>query len=185
MNLKIQNITKSKIITPILFFIVGLILFLNPNNAIRVTTLTIAAILFSLGLIRLINYVGNKKKGIVSNADLNYSVIIMSIGLFVGIFSGLIEVALRFLIGSWILFAGITRLMTSINMKTKYSNWIGHLIIAILMIAMGLYIIFVSNLVFSGIGLFIMFYALIDIVLFFMNKYKKEPKIIKNKRNSA
>ncbi|MDD3187619.1 MAG: DUF308 domain-containing protein [Bacilli bacterium] len=179
---KITEILKTPLITSILLFIFGAILFINPADIIKTVTIILGGILILIGFIRLANYLGDKKKGIYHNSDLNYAIIIMTCGIIIIMCTDIIEFSLRLIMGGLILYNGINRLKLSMQLKDiNAGTWQGHLIISILIIIIGLYIILKSNLIFSGIGLFMMFYAGLEIALYFMNNKKDKVIIIKNK----
>ena len=179
MKEKIINFIKTPLIMSILLFILGSILFTNPKNIIAIVTYGFGGLFILLGFIRLANYLGDKKKGVPNNSDLVYSVIMMLLGIIIIVCTSMIELVLRFIMGGFILYNGVLRLITALRIKdTIKSMWKGHLIVAILMISVGLYIILKSNLVFSGIGLFIMLYSGLEIVLSVMT-YNNEKIIIK------
>ena len=91
----------------------------------------------------------------------------------------MIELFLRIIMGGFILYNGILRIISALKMKEEIGNiWKNSLIIAIIMISVGLYIILKSNLVFSGIGLYIMVYSALEIILVVMN-YNNDKLIIK------
>jgi len=166
---------------PIIIFILGAILFLNPKSIVVAFTYIIGGVFILYGFIKLANYLGNRKKDIINNNELVIAIMIMSCGAFIILFSQVIELTIRLVIGGWILYSGINRIMLSSKMKEIKNAYITSLIIALLMIAMGIYIIFRSNLLFSGVGIFIMFYAVVDIVTYvlFYNSRKKQVIIIK------
>lgn len=186
MKEKIINLLKTPLIMSILLFILGAILFTNPENIIKITSYIAGGVFVLLGFIRLANYLGNKKKGIINNGDLVYAIVIMTCGIIIIICTDMIELVLRIIMGGFILYNGIARLGTSLKMKSSSNaTWKGHLIVSILIIGIGLYIILRSNLVFSGIGLFIMFYSGLEIALYIMGNVSKKDIIIKNDPNDG
>lgn len=178
---KIMNLLKSPLITSILLFVLGAILFTNPENIIKVTTYIVGGLFILLGFIRFANYLGNKKKGIINNNDLTYAIIIATCGIIIILCTDMIELVLRIIMGGFILYNGIVRLSTSLKFKNmEGSIWKGHLIVSIVIICIGLYIILKSNLVFSGIGLFIMFYSGLEIILYIISNNENKVIVKKN-----
>lgn len=174
MKEKIMNFIKTPIISSIIIFILGAILFTNPEGIIKIVTYIAGGLFFFLGFIRFANYLGNKKKGVVIASDLNYAVIMMAMGILVVVLTNMIELGLRLIMGGFILYSGINRLSTSLKFKNLgLTTWKGHLIISIVIILLGLYIILKSNLLFSGIGLFMMFYSGLEMALYFLSNDNK------------
>jgi len=179
MKEKILNFIKTPLIMSILLFILGAILFTNPENIVMIVTYGFGGLFLLLGLIRLIHYWGSKKRGVPNNSDLVYSVVMIILGFIVILCTSMIELVIRIIMGGFILYNGVMRMITSLKIKdNKNSLWKGNLIISILMIGIGLYVILQSNLVFSMIGLFIMFYSGLEIVLSIIT-YNNEKIVIK------
>lgn len=164
MKEKIVNLIKTPLITAILLFILGAILFTNPQNIVMIVTYGFGSLFLLTGFIKLINYIGDKKKGIPNNSDLIMSVVIMTLGIIIIVCTSMIELLIRIIMGGFILYNGILRMISSLKMKEISGIWKYNLIVAIIIILVGLYIILKSNLVFSGIGLFIMIYASLEII---------------------
>lgn len=164
MKEKIVNLIKTPLITAILLFILGAILFTNPQNIVMIVTYGFGSLFLLTGFIKLINYIGDKKKGISNNSDLIMSVVIMTLGIIIIVCTSMIELLIRIIMGGFILYNGILRMISSLKMKEISGIWKYNLIVAIIIILVGLYIILKSNLVFSGIGLFIMIYASLEII---------------------
>ena len=111
---------------------------------------------------------------------------LMVIGLVFLFLAGVIEALVRLVIGGWILFSGITRLMNALYLDKKTTKFIVLLIISIILIVGGLYTILETNLAFKAIGLVLMIYAALEIFGYIFNKnsvsvlkttVKKEEKI--------
>lgn len=179
MKEKIIKFIKTPLIMSILLFILGAILFTNPENIVMIVTYGFGGLFILLGFIRLANYLGDKKKGIPNNTDLVYAVIMMLLGIIIIVCTSMIELVLRIIMGGFILYNGVLRLITALKIKDSVNSiWKGHLIVSIIMLAVGLYIILKSNLVFSGIGLFIMVYSALEIVLSIMS-YNNDKIVVK------
>lgn len=179
MKEKFVTFIKTPLIMSILLFILGAILFTNPKNIVMVVTYGFGGLFLLLGFIRLANYLGDKKRGIPNNNDLVYAVTMMILGVVVIVCTSMIELVLRIIMGGFILYNGILRMISALKFKNmKNSLWKGNLIVAIIMILVGLYIILKSNLVFSGIGLLIMIYSVLEIILTIVT-YNNEKVIIK------
>lgn len=166
---KIKELLKTPLISSILLFILGAILFTNPGNIVKFVTYAFGGLFLLLGFIKLATYLGDKKKDIINNNNLIYAITMFALGIIVILCSSIIEQVIRIIMGGYILYNGIIRLTSSL----KSDMWKGNVVISIIIILVGLYIILVSNLVFSGIGLVIMIYSLLEIILFITNNKEK------------
>lgn len=159
-----SNITS--LISAIIFFIIGSIIFTNPNSTVKFIAYVLGGCFIVVGLFKIISYsIAKKKEQEVFIRDLSIGIVALLSGLILVIFSNAVEVLIRVLTGAWILFNGINLLVNSIKGRKANDSSYGILIIlAGLMIAGGIYMILRSNLVFKMIGLCIMVYSVIEII---------------------
>lgn len=179
--LKNQKKDTMSLITSILFFIIGILLFSNPGGVVKIITYIIGSIFIIVGIGKIISYYRmNKKMNINNTSDLIMGIVAIVLGLVIIFCSSAIEFVIRLVMGGWILYSGIVKLIYSLNLKeSKVNNWIYVLIVSIIMIVCGLYIIIKSNLVFSTIGLFLIIYSIIEIVQYIIIPKNINPDIIK------
>ena len=178
-TIKIVNFS-SNLFTTILSLILGVIIFWHPELVTIVISYFLGTILICYGIGKIIYFSYQKGK----DASANFTPCIMGIalillGLACMFFSGLIEQIIRFLIGAFILAIGINRLIKifSINDK-KSSQFIAGLIVAFLLMAIGLYVIFVSNLLIQYLGLILIVYSAIEIINYIIMASNGEYKNI-------
>lgn len=156
----------SSLISGIIFFIIGSVIFANPDNLVTYIAYVIGGILLVISLIKIGVY--NYKKGkdqSPSIKDLGIGLIAFILGLLLVIFSSAVEALIRIIMGAWILFNGITLLINSIKGAKSNSNSSKTLIVlSAFMIICGIYMILVSNLAFKMIGLCIILYSIVEII---------------------
>jgi len=175
MNNLIIKKDKSSIVASIMFFILGICLFINPGEMIKFITYIIGIILVVYGSLKLYNYY--KFKDSISNIQLTLGITTIVLGLIVMFCNGVIELAIRLIMGGFILANGLNKLIVALNGKETNNKWKELLIISIILIIGGLYIILKSNIVLSTIGLILIIYSTIDIISYIM--YPKNKDIIK------
>ena len=175
MNNLIIKKDKSSIIMSIILLIVGICLFINPAEMVKFITYIIGVIFVIFGTIKLYDYY--KQKDTISNMQLTIGIAAIVIGIITMFCNGIIEFAIRLVMGGYILANGINKLIVALNSKTYNDKWVGLVIIAGLLIIGGLYIILKSNIVLSTIGLVLIIYSAIDIISYIM--YPKNKNIIK------
>ena len=113
-------------------------------------------------------------------------IILTIIGLVFILIADVIEALVRLIIGGWILFTGINRLISSLQLPKKNNQFIVRLILSFLIICIGLYTILESNLAFKTIGIVLMIYSIIEIIGYILKKrtpYIEEEMTIKTKEN--
>ena len=169
----IEYSNDTSLISSILFLIFGIILFTNPSGILNFISYIVGGILIIIGIFNILSYRRTLKKlNIEQKYKLVIGVILIIFGLFVMLFSSLIEVTFRLICGGWIIYTGIIRLIQTLNIKENKIQFISHLIIAILLIICGFYVALETNLIFSTIGLFIILYAVLEIIGFIFYKKK-------------
>ena len=169
----IEYSNDTSLISSILFLIFGIILFTNPSGILNFVSYIVGGILLIIGIFNILSYRKTLKKlDIEYKSKLVLGVILIIFGLFIIMFSSLIEMTFRLICGGWIIYTGIIRLIEALNNKANNISFISRLIVSILLIICGLYVALDTNLIFSTIGLFIIIYAILDIIGFIFYKKK-------------
>ena len=147
---------KSSLLSSIIFFILGCVLFTNPGGIVEFIAYILGGVLIIVGIIDYLSYRKTYKNlNIANNSLLVTSIVLVILGIISIVCSGVIETVVRLIIGSWVLYSGIMRLIYTLN--SKENSFTSRLIVSILLIICGLYIILKTNLVFKFIGLALIF----------------------------
>jgi len=176
--------TSSSLLSSIIFLILGAFLISNADSVITWISYIVGSLLSMIGLIKLVTYYRIKKKTeITSNGDLIFGLVLLTIGILCFFLAGIFETLIRFIVGAWVLFTGIHRLIESLKMENKANKKFPILLgISVLLVALGLYIILYSNLMFKWIGILMVTYSVLEIIgyIFFsqniVDKKKKEKQ---------
>lgn len=168
---------KNSLLLSIATIVVGALLFTNPEEFIKILSYILGAIFLIYSISQFIFYYKSKL-----NITLISAVATFIIGFIFFFLASAIEVAIRYLIGAWLLFTGITKLIDTLSYPNKDNYFVTNLIIAILIMIIGFYIILVSNIILSTIGIIIMIYGSLEVTNYIVNlfeqkKEKKEEKI--------
>ncbi len=175
---------KIAFVDGIVFFIVGLIIFFNPDSVVKFISYLVGGLLIGIGAYKCASYyVQDKRNGIVNRNEMAFGVTAIVLGVLFVCLAGAIELIIRFIIGGWLLIAGISRIASSFYTTDRDKKFYALLVVGILLIIVGLYIIFVSNLALSLIGLIMAIYGVIDFVSYFVYKdsFKSDIKQIEIK----
>jgi len=159
-----SNITS--LISAIFFFIIGSIIFTNPNGTVKFIAYVLGGCFTVIGLFKIaVYYFRKKREKEVFFKDLSIGIVALIAGLVLLIFSSTVEALIRIIMGAWILFNGINLLINSIKgVKSKANSSKILIILSGLMIVGGIYMILNHNLILKMIGLCIIFYSVIEIV---------------------
>lgn len=166
-----SNINIMSLISSIIFFILGAVIFTKPEIIILFISYVFGGIFIIVGIFKCIkNYLDIKKDNNISSKEMIVGIILTIIGLILIILAGVIEALVRLIIGGWILFSGINRLINSLQLPKKNNKFIPYLILSLLIIGIGLYTILESNLAFKTIGIVLMIYSVIEIIGYIFGK---------------
>ena len=168
----------SNILISIIFGLFGVILCVFHEGAVKLISCLIGLLFLMIGVARLVNYVKGRGRGRGEhlNFDLFCGLIATLAGIIAIIYTDAIGAILRIIVGSWIVYSGITRTYLSFKLKGFNSSiWIFSLVLSILMIIFGIYIILNSGAIITLIGSLMIAYAIIDIIesFIFIRKLKQ------------
>jgi len=140
--------TKS-LLTPIIYLILGIILAFKSNEAIKLLFYIIGVFIIIYGIKSFIVYHQNKDSIHFKNVSLTISIASIIIGILLISLSGVLEVSIRYILGFFLIYMGVSRLLGQISFG-DYKNL--SVLSNIVLIILGIYSIFVSNAVLVIIG---------------------------------
>lgn len=175
MKIEVKSYSSiTSLISSIIFFILGAIMFTNPDAIVLFVSYVIGGLIIILGLFSCVkNYLDVKKDNTISSRGMVLGIVLIVIGLVFIFLAGVIEALVRLIIGGWILFSGIIRLINTLYLPKNTSKFWILLVLSLLLISGGLYTILETNLAFKAIGIVLMIYAVIEIFGYIFNK--KDP----------
>lgn len=176
------------LISSIIFLILGATIFTKPEVIILFISYVIGGLMIVIGIFKCVkNYLDVKKDNTVSSREMTTGIILIVIGLVFIFLASVIEALVRVVIGGWILFTGINRLINALYLNKKNKRFIIYLILSILLISAGLYTILESNLAFKTIGLVLMIYSFLEIFGYIFNRQDilKEDTVIEVKEHKV
>lgn len=158
--------TKSSIVTPIVFLIIGILLLANPGGIVEFISYIFGGVFLALGIGKILL---DSKRVERTNGDTFYSVLMIIIGLIFIFFSGTIEFIIRLAIGLWIVINALKSIIIGSNSMSMGSKNVVSFVIGFILLIIGIYTIFVSNLVLQSIGLILVIYAALEIADYINN----------------
>ena len=169
---------KGSVISGVVFFIVGLFIFLNPDMIVKFISYFIGGVLIAYGLYKSVNYyIQDKRLGIVNQNELGFGITMVVLGILLVCLAGTIEFLTRVIIGAYLFIAGITRIANTFYTNERDSKFYALIVVGLLFIGSGIYTIVDSNLPFKILGIFMIIYGLIDFISYFIYKDTKEKVI--------
>ena len=152
---------KTPLLLNFLTLVLGCMLLTNNNKVVVYTCYIIGAIALVIGLFNLFSKQLTKREG---NISLGVYATVLGVLLF--ILAHTIEVTLRMIIGIWLILNGLAKLALAFKVKEKFMPF---LILAIILIAAGMYCILVSNILLVVVGAFLIASSTIDLYNYFFN----------------
>lgn len=191
----IMKSNKVSLVSSIVFFILGLIIFLNPELLVKTISYGLGGLLILIGIYKSVNYyIQDKRLGIVNRNEIAFGITAIVLGIIFIFLASAIELLLRFIIGGWLVIIGVSKITQTFFTTERNSKFYALIIVGCIYILIGLYIILVSNLALSIIGLFMMVYGITDFISYFVYRVKNElieeeikeeliEEVIENKKN--
>lgn len=154
------------ILSSIIFIIIGMILIFNPEGTLKIISYLLGVLFIVIGIVKILNYFKDKKdENTYFKDDLVYGILMILIGVFAIAATELIASIFRIIVGIWIIYTGILRLIYTFRFKI-YSDymWVVNIILSIAMIGCGAIILFHSGILIATVGIFILLYSIIDLI---------------------
>jgi len=157
--------TKSSLISSIIFFIIGAILTAYSERIMSTAYRIMGAVFLIITISLIVSIVIRKKKDQPIYANrVGLSIITFILAILFFFFHGVIDEAIRFIVGAWILFSGVTRLITALRTDHKASRFFALLITSLLLIGLGFFTIIKNGILLWVVGIIIMIYSAIEII---------------------
>ena len=157
-----NKITFNNLIYALLFLIFGIILLNKTDDLVSITSKIIGAVLILVGVVKSIIYMKGKL-GEYSLLKLLVGILLICFGLLFILFSSTLSFVIRTVIGAWILFAGINRIIFAISMfSIDRKGFFVYLSTAILMLVLG--VILISGIFDQIVGFLIIMYSVIELI---------------------
>ena len=171
---------KKSVFNSLLFLILGIILFTDPMGILNMISAIFSIFVAIIGITRLISYFYNKKKHDIDDKKLLVTAIVLLIFSIIVLFlATTIELVIRLVIGIFIIYTSIMRIIETINNKEVKDRFTVGLIISILMVVCGFWILLSVGFVYKTIGIFMIIFSVLDIIGYITyNKNKKNNIVV-------
>ena len=186
-----KELNLSNILISLIILAVGIILVINSDAMINMMSWVIGVVVILISIIKII-YLFNDK--ILDTTMLALNILLMIFGLVLISFPSIVDIAIKVVFGSWILFAGVKRLILAIAIsRVDRKSYRTFLISALVIIALGVLVLINF---YDLLGVFLIGYSIMEIVdyiyylinknkygnLFDKNEYDKENKRVQKKK---
>ena len=155
---------SKNLLNPIIYLVLGLLLMFRSNQVVELLFYVLGIIVIIYGIKSFVQYYQNKEIVQYKNINLTIAVVSIIIGVLLIVLSGVLETSIRYVLGFFFIFMGVSRLLTSISFN-NYKNF--STVSNIILIALGIYSIFFSNAVLVIIGVILVINAIILFIDYF------------------
>lgn len=171
MEIKINSYSsQSSLISSLLCFIIGGILYTYAEVVLNFTSIAIGVVLSIVGVFSLITFYLDYKKGEIKKGKLLTGILTIVLAIVFLIFQNLVETLLGLTVGGWVLFVGVLRLISALRLNLKTKRFFINLVISLLLIILGIYTIANGGLLLEGAGILMMVSSGIEIIGYIVNK---------------
>ena len=185
-----KELSLSNLLVSLVILTVGIILVIDSQSIINMMSWFIGATIILISIIKII-YLFNDK--ILDTSALAINILLMIFGVVFISFPNIVDLTIRIVFGSWILFAGVKRLIFAIALnRIDLKSYRTFLISAILMIILG--VVVLINF-YDLVGIFLIVYSVMEIwnyIFYLVNRkkysglydkeeYDREDKQVKKK----
>lgn len=147
------------------FAILGAILIWRPDETIKIISYILGIILIVIGISRIIASITAKGKYDLYNYDMIFGILGIILGIVAIMYSHIIITLLNIIVGIWITYTALLRINLALKIKKQTANtWIYVLVLALIMLACGIYIILDTRAIITTIGIILLIYSIIDII---------------------
>lgn len=171
-----NKISINNLIYALLFLTFGIILLSSTEDIISMASKVIGTVIAITGIVKTLIYVYRKGQNVEYGInELLIALLLIGFGITLIFISATLSFAIRVIIGIWVIFAGVNRVIFSLSNKPIIGRefWV-YLLTAVFMVVLGGLII--SGIFDAMIGLLIIIYALAEIFDYIYYTLKSKSK---------
>ena len=162
---------NNSLLTPIVFLVIGVILFVDPDSMVKFISYILGGLLIIVGGYRCANYyIQDKRMGVVNNNELAFGITAFILGLLFIVLASAIEFLIRIFFGVYLILIGISKVYQTFFTTDRSSKFYALIVVGIIFLLGGVYTIVESNITLSIIGLFMIIYGVVDFISYFVYK---------------
>ncbi|MCM1053237.1 MAG: DUF308 domain-containing protein [Ruminococcus sp.] len=159
---------NKSVVTAVMYLILGIILAFFSNQAVQLLFYIIGILVIVYGVKAFIEYYQNKDLVQVKGLNLGVAITSIIIGILLIVLSNAIEVSIRYILGFFLVYMGVSRLLTQFGFGEFKKTALVTTISNIALIILGIYSIFFSNAVLVIIG----WLLIVNAILLFIDAFR-------------
>ncbi len=155
---KNKDVEKKSVFTPVIYLLLGMVLAFKSNEAVTLMFYLLGILIIVYGIKSFLDYRRYRELAQFKKINLGVAVTSIIIGVLMMVLAEAIQVGIRYVLGFFLIFFGVTRLLNQFSFG-YYVNF--NLLVNITLIILGVFSIFVSNAILVVAGWILMANALI------------------------
>lgn len=145
--------------------VLGGLLVTNPDGILRVIFYVVGIFLIVKGVYKIVNYFAVHGKYDFYNNDLLYGIIALIFGILSVVLWEKLSGAIGLVVGAWMIYGALVRMNTAIRLHAaEVKSWFYVLLVAMVMLALGIYMIISFGVVVQVIGWIMIASAVLSII---------------------
>lgn len=140
---------NNSILTPVVYLILGFILAFKSTEAVKLVFYILGIIIILYGIKSFMTFYQNQENVQLRKINLSIGVISFIIGILLIALAGALELGIRYILGFFMIFIGLSRILTDYSLN---SVKLVPILSNIILIILGVFSIFVSNAILVIIG---------------------------------
>ena len=155
----------SSVIAAIIYIVLGVVLIMNPTTALDIVAIITGIVFLAIGIIKVVDYFVLQGNYDFYNYELIHGLVAFVIGIIILAYARQVSAIFVVLVGIWITYSGLMNLTLSMKLgAAKISTWVIVFVLSVIMMIGGIYIIAAPEAMVVLIGVFMIGYAVIELI---------------------
>ena len=162
---RMKKVSWAAIFESLVIGVLGILLIINPTDVVKVIFYVVGIFLIIKGIYKIINYFAIHGKYDFFNNDLLYGIIALVFGILAIVLWEQLGKLIGIVVGAWMIYGALVRMNSAIKMHTAgVKEWFYVLLLAMVMMAIGIYMVVSVGAVLAVVGWMMVAAAVISIL---------------------
>ena len=150
---RLKSVGWMAILESLVIGVLGIVLLWHPEGVLKAIFYVVGIFLIIKGVYKILNYFATHGQYDFYNNDLLYGIIALVFGVIAVVLWEELEGVIGLVVGAWMIYGSLVRINTAIKMRTAgIREWFYVLVLALVMLALGIYMIINMEAVMAVVG---------------------------------
>lgn len=160
-----KSVSLMAIMESLIIGVLGVLLIVRPNEMVKIIFYAVGIFLIIKGVYKILNYFAVHGKYDFYNNDLLYGIVALVFGIVAVILWEQLGQVIGIVVGAWMIYGALVRMNAAIKMHTAgIKEWFYVLLLAMIMLALGIYMVISVGAVLAIVGWVMVAAAIIGIL---------------------